>query len=115
MGSLAQASGRRYLGVEGSNEDQTAWITRIVGVLNNVLAGKLNNTGTVTLTANSATTTLTDSRIGANSVIYFMPTTVNAASELPLIYFVTFLKGSCVVTHANNAHTDKTFVYTVTG
>lgn len=115
MGSLAQASGRRYLGVDIDSEDHTAWLRQITEVVNNLLNGKINNNGTVTLTASSATSTLTDSRIGANSVIHLMPTTINAAGEIPNIYFGTFAKGSCVITHPNNAKSDRTFSYTVTG
>ena len=115
MGSLAQASTRRYPGVEQENSDQAAWLEGIAGVLNNVLKGKTNNTGVVTLTATAASTTLTDSRIGANSVISLMPTTANAAGALATTYFGTFLDGSCVITHANNAQADKTFGFTVVG
>lgn len=115
MGSLSQASGRRYLGVETENVDQAVWLTKIANVLNNVLSGKMNNTGTVTLTANAATTTLTDSRIGANSVVLLMPTTANAAAALATTYFDTFADGSCVINHTNDALADKTFSYTITG
>lgn len=115
MGSLAQASGRRYHGVEPSNDDHDAWLSKIASVLNGVLSGKLNNTGVITLTANAATTTFTDSRIGANSVIGLMPTTANAAAALATTYFNTFANGSCVINHANNAQADKTFSFTITG
>lgn len=115
MGSLSQASGRRYLGVESSNDDKDAWLTRIASVLNNVLSGKMNNTSVVTLVANSATTTLTDSRIGANSVIGLMPTTANAAAALATTYFDSFVTGACTIHHANNAQVDKTFSFTITG
>lgn len=115
MGSLSQASGRRYPGVEPSNTDQGAWLTRIAAVLNGALSGKLNNNGTVTLTANAASTTMTDSRIGSNSVIALMPTTSNAAAALATTYFDTFATGSCVIHHANDAQTDKTFGFTITG
>ena len=115
MGSLAQASTRRYSAVEPDNTDQASWLRSIATVLNNVLLGKLNNTGVVTLTANAATTTLADPRIGANSVIHLMPTTVNAAVALATTYFTTFLDGSCVINHTNNAQADKTFSFTITG
>ena len=110
MGSLAQASGRRYLGVDNPEDKD-----KIQEVLNNVLAGKLNNNGIITLTANAATTTFTDSRIGSNSVIQFMPTTANAAAEIANVYCDTFAKGSCVIHHSNNAQVDKTYWFTVTG
>lgn len=110
MGSLANTSTRRYQAVSNPEDP-----VQVANVLNNVLKGKLNNTGTLTLTANAATTTLTDSRIGANSVISLMPTTANAASAISTTYFGTFLDGSCVITHTNNAQVDKTFSFTVTG
>lgn len=119
MGSLAQASGRRYLGVDIDSEDHDAWLRQISEVVNNILSGKLNNNGTVTLTANAATTTLSDTRIGANSVICLMPTTANAAAALTTTYFDTFAfssgLGTCTIHHTNNAQIDKTFIYTVTG
>ena len=110
MGSLAQASTRRYNAI--TNPDDPA---QVANVVNNILTGKMNNTSVVTLTANAATTTLTDSRIGSNSVICLMPTTANAAAALATTYFNTFADGSCVINHANNAQVDKTFSLTITG
>jgi hypothetical protein len=115
MGSLANASGRRYLNVPTILDDHAQWLRLIAVALNNAISGKLNNTGAVTITANVATTTLTDSRIGKNSMIGLMPTTANAAAALANIYFTTFADGSCVINHANNAQNDRTFIYTVTG
>lgn len=70
---------------------------------------------TVTLTANAASTTITDQRIGAFTVLWPMPTTANAAAALGGLYFDSFMSGaggaagSCVAHHANNAQTDRTF------
>src|SRR5689334_4478687 len=77
--------------------------------------GKTNNTGSVTLTANAATTTISDIRVGINSVILLSPLTANAAASLPTIYFNTPGKQSVVINHANNAYTDKTYSYVVIG
>lgn len=90
-------------------------LRRIVLAVNNILRGKTNNTGTVTLTANSATSTLTDIRIGINSVILLQPTTANAAGALATTYFGTAGDGTVTINHANNAQTDRTFSYTLTG
>lgn len=81
--------------------------------MNEVRDGKLNNGGEVTLTANSATTTLTDSLITTNSVILLMPMTANAAVALGGLYFSAPAAGSVVINHANNAQTDRTYKYTV--
>jgi hypothetical protein len=81
--------------------------------------GKSNNTGDVTLTANSATTTLEDKRIGPNSVLSFDPLTANASAALNDGSFYVSArattKGQATINHTNNANTDKTFSYTVTG
>lgn len=50
--------------------------------INNILGGKTNNHGTITLTANASTTTLSDINIGPDSVILLQPTTVNAAKDI---------------------------------
>lgn len=115
MGSLATASGRIYRGVSPFNDDEAAHRRDLADVLNNVLQGKLNNTGTLTLTAGAASTTISDPRIGANSVVLMMAKTSNAAAALATTYFDTFADGSCVVHHANNAQTDRNFTYAVIG
>src|SRR4051812_5750157 len=52
--------------------DERAHRRELARGVRNALQGKTNNTGSVTLTASSTTTTLTDARIGAASVILFM-------------------------------------------
>ena len=86
-------------------------------VVNNILEGKLNSTGSFTCTASAATTAVTDFRAGKESVILLMPTTANAASELGAgtIYVSTRAKQGFTVTHANNPQTDRTFEYVVIG
>ena len=92
------------------NSDPEA-IRRITQAVNVNADGQ---TGTVTLTANAASTTLTDDRITASSVILLMPTTANAAGAIATTYIGTTAIGSATITHANNAQADKTFKYTIT-
>lgn len=77
--------------------------------------GHLVNTGTVTLVALAATTTVSDARAGVNSFIGFMPTTANAALEATTLYVSTRGKQTFTITHANNATADRTFVYAILG
>jgi len=49
-------------------------------VVNNLVEGKSNNTGTITLATDATTTTLNDERIGYDSVILFAPTTASASN-----------------------------------
>ena len=86
-------------------------------VVNSILDGKLNSTGSFTCTASAATTSVTDFRAGEDSVILLMPTTANAASEqgAGTIFVSTRAKQSFTVTHANNAQTDRTCDYVIIG
>lgn len=94
-----------------------SWLTRIARVLNLVLAGKLNSTGTVTLTASATSTVLTDSRIGPNSAVKLVPQTAAAALAIltsPGLYIVP-TRGSATINHPSNASTTQTFAFCVTG
>ena len=86
-------------------------------VVNNILAGTLNSTGTVTLTASAATTVVADDRAGYESVILFMPTTSAAASEQAggTMYVSARGKQTFTVTHANTTSATRTFDYIIIG
>jgi hypothetical protein len=81
----------------------------------NALNGKTNNTGSVTLTASATSTTLTDPRIGAASIILFMPTTSTAATAAAALYVSARTRGSATLTHASNAAVNQTFGFVVIG
>ena len=54
----------------------------VAEVVNNIMDGKTNNTGSVTLaTGNATTTTLTDARIGIDSVILLVPKSAAAIAD----------------------------------
>ena len=89
----------------------------VATIVNNILDGKINSTGTVTLTASAATTVVTEDRTGATSVILFMPTTANAAAEQAAggMFVSSRGKQTFTITHANNSQADRTFDYIVIG
>lgn len=80
---------------------------------------EINNTqpGSCTLDANSATTTVTDGSVRADSRIILFPTSANAAADVGSatgVYVSTKTAGtSFVITHPNNANADKTFDYII--
>lgn len=88
-------------------------MVKLVARLNEIGTGHLDVTGTVTLTANAATTTVTDSLFNAGEVPLFTAATANAAAEIKngTMYVSSRTNGSFVITHANNAQTDRTFLY----
>jgi len=71
-------------------------------VVNGLIEGKSNNTGEFVTATSTTTTTLTDERIGFNSVIVIMPLDHNSSQELKDIYFDTFAQGSCTVHHGSH-------------
>jgi len=89
-------------------------IRQLVQSTNFAIDGKTNNTGEVTLTANAASTAVTNNLCNVNSVILLQPKTANAAAALATTY-CTAGDGSFTVTHANNSQTDKEFKYVVIG
>ena len=93
------------------NNPGPGWFRDVWTAVNNILSGKQNVVSEVTLTANAATTTITDSRLSMQSQISYTPLTANASAEIGAgtIYISTRSSGSCVITHANNAQTDRTF------
>jgi|TARA_R110000824_G_scaffold71433_3_gene182774 sugar (pentulose or hexulose) kinase len=97
------------------HKDPVEWLRQTVQAVRRIMEGKINATGTVTLTASSATSTLTDALIGNDTVIVFMPKTANAAAEMDSLYVSARTTGSSTLTHANNGQTDRTFDYIAIG
>ena len=95
------------------------WLRKVAQKVNALLDGKTNNVGSFTITANDTTTVVSDLRVGNESVILFMPTTANAATEIwggGGMYVSSITAGtSFTVTHSNGAQTDRTFKYTLIG
>jgi hypothetical protein len=85
-------------------------------IVNNSIAGKLNNIGTVTLTNSATSTVVADYRVGGDSVVLFEPTTSDAASEIAAggMYVSARSKHAFTITHAS-ATTTRSFNYVVFG
>lgn len=79
-----------------------------------LIEGRGNYVGTVTLTPSATTTTISKSTINENAVPLLFAKTANAAAALATTYAVV-TKGLLTITHANNAQTDRTFTYAILG
>lgn len=88
---------------------------RIVRGIRDLFEGRRNTTGSVTLTANAVSTTVTHANFGAASVPLLTPATANAAAALATTYVSARANGSFVLSHANNAQVDKTYYYAIDG
>jgi hypothetical protein len=92
-------------------------LKKLILSLQQLAAGRSNAVGTVTLTANAATTTVDDANCAAASVPVLVPATANASAEIGAgtIYISAVANKSFTITHANNAQTDRTFLYALQG
>lgn len=108
-----------FLGAPEYETNHANLLRKIIRVLDGVMRGKTNNTGTFTLTANSATTTLTFAagQIGQDTVITWMPTTANAAGAMSNLYVSArnVASNTVTLTHTNTATNNRTFSYVLTG
>ena len=86
----------------------------IAEAVNRALAGRVGNAAAITLRPAATSTTVTDARIGPNSLLVVMPTTANAAAAQAELFIVAGL-GSAVLHHAASATTDRTFATLILG
>lgn len=102
------------VGIVGRDEKD---LSKFAFAIQQLAEGRSNATGTVTLTANAATTTVTAPTCGAGSAPLLIPTTAHAAAEVGngTIYIGTISNGSFVITHANNSQTDRIFRWVALG
>lgn len=97
------------------------WCRRLAKQSNLLLRGKTNNYGTVTLTANVAVTTVSESvgRLGSSTVIVLTPSTATAATEFGAgtlyVSSVDVINEKFIITHVNSAVTTRTFNYALIG
>jgi hypothetical protein len=106
-----------YLHVPLAWHSGTEWIRKCAQAINSLRDGRINSVGTVTLSASTTTTTLSDRRIGPDSYIGLRAKTdtarTAAASGYP--YPSAQAKGSATLTHDSQSDTDRTFTFVVLG
>lgn len=94
--------------------DVPSWVSIIAAKVNQILRGKTNNVGEVTLTPSSLTTDVTVpvGVFGEKTVFLFMPITANAAAHFDNVFWVSSSDpstGQYTITHQSAPHTDLTF------
>jgi hypothetical protein len=90
-------------------------LDQVERTINELLKGRANNVGEVTLTANDTTSTTVDTRIKSQMKIFLEPRTANAAAALTNVYVSAVADGSFTLTHSNTATLDRTFDYVIHG
>ena len=92
-------------------------IYKIVRAVRDLFEGRSNAVGSFTLKPSVGSTTVTAPNCGAGSTVLAFAKTANAAAEIGngTMYIAAVNNGSFVVTHANNAQADRTFLYVALG
>ena len=92
-------------------------LRRIVESVRSIFRLRLDAAGEVTLAINAASTTVIDTRVGANSAIVLQPMAAVSATEQGngTVYISSITSGGFVITHANNATAGRIFRYIVMG
>ena len=95
--------------------EPNADIDEIRDATRQLVRGRSNAAGTVTLTVSATTTVVTAPKIvSTSSAISLMPKTANAAAAIATTY-ITTANGSFTITHANTATADRTFRWSAQG
>jgi hypothetical protein len=90
---------------------------RIVNAVRQLMQGRSNAAGSVTLAASAAATTVSAPNCAPTSQVFLFPRTAHAGAELAAggCYISAVGNGTFTITHANNAQTDRTFAYVCLG
>ena len=87
----------------------------VAEILNNVMNGKTNNSGTFTLAVDVTETTIANERAGFDSVILFSPITKSAANEVRHTWIKAKGKSNFTIGHRITSKTDVTYDYIIVG
>jgi hypothetical protein len=92
-------------------------VFKIVFAIRQLMEGRSNATGSVTLTPSATTTTVTAPTCAAGSAIFLFPKTANAAGAIATTYVLAgnVSAGQFIVTHANAGSADRTFWWVALG
>lgn len=90
---------------------------RITDVVRQLMEGRSNATGTVTLAAGVVSTTVAAQTCAPTSTVHLTPATANAAAAYPTTFVLkaNISSRQFVISHANNGQTDRTFYFEVRG
>ena len=89
----------------------------IVNAVRQLMQGRSNAAGSVTLAPSAAATTVTAPNCAPGAQVFLFPRTAQAAAELAAggCFVSAVTSGAFTVTHANNPQTDRTFSYVCLG
>jgi len=90
---------------------------KIVLAVRQLMEGRSNAVGTVTLNAGTVSTTVSAPNCGPGSAVFLFPQTANAAAAVATTYVpaVGVTAGQFIIAHANAGTTDRSFCWIALG
>lgn len=92
-------------------------LDRIVQAIRQMMQGRDDASGVVTLAAGAASTVVQATNCASSCSVFLTQATANAAAEVKngTLWVSAVGDGSFTITHANNAQVDRTFFWTARG
>ena len=90
-------------------------IRRVVDAVIQLVMGRQNSVGDVTLRTGQTTTTVNFPNCSKDCRVFLEQRTANAAAARATTYISSISQGSFTITHENNAQADRTFSFTCLG
>lgn len=92
-------------------------LKRIVQAVIELVMGRQNSVGDVTLAAGAAITVVSFPNCSKDCRVFLFPQTANAAAAVPTTFILraNIMQKQFTITHANNAQTDRVFSYLCIG
>lgn len=106
-------------GINLSPEETNLW--RVVQAIIQLMQGRSNAVGEVTLRANQTTTVVTKAvhraavNVSTDSEVFLTPRTANAAAALTNVFVSSVGQGTFTLTHSSVASTDRTYGFEARG
>ncbi len=90
---------------------------KLVQAIRELWQGRSHAVGEFTLSTSTVTTLVSAPNCGAGARVFLCPRTLNAAAALATTYITVanVTQGEFIVTHANNAQSDRTFGFEARG
>lgn len=107
------------MAIDLSTEEKSIW--KICNAVVQLIQGRSNAVGQITLTPGTTTTVITKQEspaavnVALGSEVFLTPRTSNAAAALPFVFISAVEQGSFTVSHPNNAQTDRIFGFKCAG
>ena len=101
------------MAIDLSTEEKSIW--KICNAVVQLIQGRSNAVGQITLTPGTTTTVITKQEspaavnVAVGSQVFLTPLTANAAAALATTYISAIAQSSFTVKHANNAQIDRLF------